>query len=107
LSHKEVALQKISHLFKDDDITMIEINYANDVWHVWVEKNETLTQTAITYFREEDVVALAQELAATVDKEVGTAHPLLEVPYIHGFRAFISLPPIAVTTTITFFKREE
>ncbi len=83
----------INQLMQDDSINDILINGAGPVY---VERAGILEATNLTFQTTEEVLAFAQELLKSVEREIDPKRPMIDTRLEDGSRVNIILPPMAV-----------
>jgi len=83
----------INQLMQDDSINDILINGAGPVY---VERAGILEATNLTFQTTEEVLAFAQELLKSVEREIDPKRPMIDARLPDGSRINIIMPPMAV-----------
>ena len=95
-------LDILQELIEDEDITEIMVNGYNNIF---VEKNGRITKWNREFESEEKLADIVQRIAATSNKIINEATPIVDTRLPDGSRVNMVLPPIAIDgPTITIRK---
>ncbi|HEY7873655.1 MAG TPA: ATPase, T2SS/T4P/T4SS family [Actinomycetota bacterium] len=86
------AYGPLSRLMRDDDVTDILVNGANEVW---VERAGAVQRTAVSFPDGAELEALVRILMGRAGRRVDLARPIADARLADGSRMHVVLPPVA------------
>ena len=101
-----IYLQPVAHFLEDATVTEVMINGPGEVY---VERGGKLQLTDARFEHEDQVFALAKNIAQYVGRQLNWEHPLLDARLPGGSRVHITLPPVSrkgICISIRKFFRE-
>jgi len=101
-----IYLEPVAHFLEDATVTEIMINGPGEVY---VERAGKLVLTDAKFDHEDQVFALAKNIAQYVGRQLDWEHPLLDARLPGGSRVHITLPPVSrkgICLSIRKFFRE-
>lgn len=84
-------------LVHQPEVTDVLVNAAREVW---IDRGQGMERTSVAFTDDQEVLALAQRLAASVGRRLDEASPFVDARLPSGVRLHAVLPPIAAGSTL-------